>query len=163
MHCVSFHQFLNIIKFYSILFFILKNLFSKAGAEIIQPIQSARIHTANSFSFTYGSVETRVRMPRGDWIWPAIWMVPKEPSAYGPNPRSGEIDITEVRSKEKKCKLQTSMIVNSMLNVYCAGNANFTCNKRPYGKQRSGSTLHWSNTSAKIEGQRTSHNTHWEK
>ena len=29
----------------------------------------------------------------------AIWMMPMEPSAYGPDPRSGEIDITEVRCK----------------------------------------------------------------
>jgi len=38
--------------------------------DIINPIQSARIRTINSFSFTYGTVEIRAKMPRGDWIWP---------------------------------------------------------------------------------------------
>ena len=73
MHCVGFHQFLSKLShqiLHEITFLKLINLFSKAGAEIIQPIQSARIHTAKSFSFTYGSVEARARMPRGDWIWP---------------------------------------------------------------------------------------------
>ncbi len=42
----------------------------KAGEDIINPIQSARIRTINSFSFTYGTVEIRAKMPRGDWIWP---------------------------------------------------------------------------------------------
>jgi beta-glucanase (GH16 family) len=45
-------------------------MFRNAGAEIINPIQSARIVTSNSFSFTYGTVEVRAKMPRGDWIWP---------------------------------------------------------------------------------------------
>lgn len=42
----------------------------EAGDDIIQPIQSARIHTKKSFSFTYGIVEVRAKMPKGDWIWP---------------------------------------------------------------------------------------------
>lgn len=32
----------------------------------------------------------------GDWLWPAIWMMPRE-SAYGPWPISGEIDLAELR------------------------------------------------------------------
>lgn len=43
-----------------------------AGDEIINPIQSARIRTMQSFSFIYGIVEVRAKMPRGDWIWPGI-------------------------------------------------------------------------------------------
>ena len=42
------------------------------GVDIINPIQSARIRTINSFSFTYGTVEVRAKMPRGDWIWPGL-------------------------------------------------------------------------------------------
>lgn len=33
-------------------------------------------------------------MPKGDWLWPAIWMLPKN-NAYGGWPASGEIDILE--------------------------------------------------------------------
>jgi beta-glucanase (GH16 family) len=35
-------------------------------------------------------------MPAGDWIWPAIWMMPAR-DVYGGWPRSGEIDIAEAR------------------------------------------------------------------
>ena len=41
-----------------------------AGEDIVLPIQSARIRSINSFSFRYGRVEVRAKMPRGDWIWP---------------------------------------------------------------------------------------------
>ncbi|KAI0251033.1 concanavalin A-like lectin/glucanase domain-containing protein [Lactifluus subvellereus] len=36
------------------------------------------------------------KLPRGDWLWPAIWMAPLD-SVYGPWPLSGEIDIMEAR------------------------------------------------------------------
>ncbi len=43
---------------------------------------------------TYGRVEVRARMPTGDWLWPAVWMMPRD-SVYGEWPKSGEIDIFE--------------------------------------------------------------------
>ena len=66
------------------------------GGNILNPIQSARIRTARSFSFKYGRVEIRAKLPKGDWIWPAIWMMPRW-NAYGSWPASGEIDIMESR------------------------------------------------------------------
>ncbi|GFR79102.1 beta-1,3-glucan-binding protein [Elysia marginata] len=44
----------------------------------------------------YGIVEVRARIPRGDWLWPCIWLMPKD-NKYGAWPRSGEIDIMESR------------------------------------------------------------------
>jgi len=41
-------------------------------ADIINPIQSARMVTKDTFSFTYGTVKVRAKMPKGDWIWPAM-------------------------------------------------------------------------------------------
>ena len=41
-------------------------------------------------------VEVRAKLPRGDWLWPAIWMLPRW-EAYGKWPSSGEIDIMESR------------------------------------------------------------------
>ncbi|XP_024940163.1 uncharacterized protein LOC107267136 [Cephus cinctus] len=64
--------------------------------NVINPIQSARLRTVNSFSFKYGTVHVRAKMPTGDWLWPAIWMLPRD-NAYGTWPASGEIDITENR------------------------------------------------------------------
>lgn len=64
--------------------------------NIINPIQSAGITTANSFSFKYGKLEVRAKMPLGDWLWPAVWLMPKH-SEYGKWPASGEIDLFESR------------------------------------------------------------------
>eukprot|EP00488_Nonionellina_sp_1-RS-2012_P002161 TRINITY_DN4042_c0_g1_i1.p1 TRINITY_DN4042_c0_g1~~TRINITY_DN4042_c0_g1_i1.p1 ORF type:complete len:279 (-),score=71.25 TRINITY_DN4042_c0_g1_i1:123-959(-) len=66
----------------------------------VNAVQSARLRTVNSFSFNYGRVEIRAQMPRGDWLWPAIWMLPKKES-YGNWPASGEIDIIESRGNDK--------------------------------------------------------------
>ncbi len=37
---------------------------------IINPIASARLRSYNCFSFRYGRVEVRAKMPVGDWMWP---------------------------------------------------------------------------------------------
>ncbi|KAJ3128525.1 hypothetical protein HK098_004155 [Nowakowskiella sp. JEL0407] len=63
---------------------------------ILPPIQSARLTTKKSHSIKYGKVEVRAKMPVGDWMWPAIWMFPRD-SKYGDWPASGEIDIIESR------------------------------------------------------------------
>ena len=63
---------------------------------MINPVRSARLRSVNSFSFQYGRVEVKAKLPRGDWIWPAIWMLPTH-QEYGTWPASGEIDIMESR------------------------------------------------------------------
>lgn len=60
---------------------------------VINPVRSARIHTKGKVSIKYGKVEVKARMPTGDWIWPAIWMLPVN-DTYGAWPRSGEIDVS---------------------------------------------------------------------
>jgi len=73
---------------------------SGAGGNYINPVQSARIRTAESFSFQYGRVEINAKLPKGDWMWPAMWMLPKH-QAYGIWPASGEIDIVESRGNAR--------------------------------------------------------------
>lgn len=68
--------------------------------NIVNPVKSARIRTVNSFAFKYGTVEIRAKMPAGDWLWPALWMMPKM-NAYGGWPSSGEIDIMETRGNKQ--------------------------------------------------------------
>lgn len=63
-----------------------------------RPVRSSRISTKKSFTFKYGRVEVRAKIPGGDWIHPGIWLTP--PLKYGPWPRSGEIDIMEARCNE---------------------------------------------------------------
>ena len=51
-------------------------MYRKAGQDIISPVASARIVTSDSFSFTYGVVEIRAKMPKGDWLAPGtIWLI----------------------------------------------------------------------------------------
>lgn len=64
--------------------------------NIINPAMSGRLRTQKDFSFTYGRVEVRAKLPKGDWLWPAIWMQPAK-WPYGKWPASGEIDIVESR------------------------------------------------------------------
>jgi beta-glucanase (GH16 family) len=66
------------------------------SGNVLNPLTSARIRTVNSFNFKYGRVQISAKLPKGDWIWPAIWMLPAD-NAYGPWPASGEIDIVESR------------------------------------------------------------------
>jgi len=47
----------------------------------------------------YGKVEARAKLPLGDWLWPAIWLLPKR-AKYGQWPASGEIDIMEARGNK---------------------------------------------------------------
>lgn len=67
---------------------------------MIPPVRSARLSTKGSKSIRYGRVEVEAKVPKGDWIWPAIWMMPED-SVYGDWPRSGEIDIMESRGNNR--------------------------------------------------------------
>ncbi|CAO3571180.1 unnamed protein product [Mortierella alpina] len=67
-----------------------------AGGNYLNPIQSGLVRTVESFKFRYGKVQVRAKMPKGKWIWPAIWMLPAH-YQYGNWPASGEIDIVESR------------------------------------------------------------------
>ncbi|MFF0290944.1 family 16 glycosylhydrolase [Streptomyces sp. NPDC005262] len=55
---------------------------------------SARLNTAGKFTSTYGHVETRMKIPRGQGMWPAFWMLGDDLGSVG-WPNSGEIDIME--------------------------------------------------------------------
>jgi beta-glucanase (GH16 family) len=59
---------------------------------------SARLKTEGKFEFTYGKVEARLRLPQGQGIWPAFWMLPLDRSLRWPN--AGEIDIMENIGRE---------------------------------------------------------------
>lgn len=55
---------------------------------------SARIKTQNLKSFTYGKIEARIKLPSGQGLWPAFWMLGSNISTVG-WPYSGETDIME--------------------------------------------------------------------
>ncbi|MGS2591882.1 family 16 glycosylhydrolase [Streptomyces hebeiensis] len=55
---------------------------------------SARLNTSGKFTSTYGHVEARMKVPRGQGMWPAFWMLGSDIGQVG-WPNSGEIDIME--------------------------------------------------------------------
>jgi beta-glucanase (GH16 family) len=60
---------------------------------------SARLKTAGKFSQTYGRFEARIKIPFGQGLWPAFWMLGDDIEKTG-WPDSGEIDIMENIGKE---------------------------------------------------------------
>ncbi|MBT2467010.1 lectin [Streptomyces sp. ISL-66] len=55
---------------------------------------SARLNTAGKFTTTYGRVEARMKIPRGQGMWPAFWMLGNDIGQVG-WPNAGEIDVME--------------------------------------------------------------------
>ena len=73
---------------------------------------SGRIHSSGKLDFMYGRLDVRAKLPRGQGVWPAIWLLPTHPYRYAticdartPDwqgnancdawPNSGEIDLME--------------------------------------------------------------------
>lgn len=66
---------------------------------------SARIVTRDLASWTFGYVEARMKLPKGNGMWPAFWMLPQPPdhssstNEYGGWAANGEIDIMEAKGR----------------------------------------------------------------
>lgn len=60
---------------------------------------SARLKTQGKLSHKYGRFEARIKIPRGQGIWPAFWMLGDDIDKHG-WPKCGEIDIMENIGKE---------------------------------------------------------------
>ena len=60
---------------------------------------SARLTTAGRHAFQYGRFEARMKLPRGQGMWPAFWLLGANFPTVG-WPATGEIDIMEYRGQE---------------------------------------------------------------
>lgn len=83
--------------------------------EIIQPVKSGRVNTKAGAKIKYGKIEVQAKLPEGDWLWPAIWMLPVN-DTYGAWPRSGEIDIVESRGNNYTYAQGGNNIMSSALH-----------------------------------------------
>lgn len=61
---------------------------------------SSRLNTLDKFSFTYGRIEIRAKLPEGGGTWPALWMLGENFPDVG-WPETGEIDIMEHRGNQQ--------------------------------------------------------------
>jgi len=55
---------------------------------------SARLSTASTFAFTYGTAQARIRTPKGKGLWPAFWALGSDMPLVG-WPNCGELDVME--------------------------------------------------------------------
>ena len=85
-----------------------ENAFIEGGNLVIEARQenfegaaytSARLRTKDLADWKFGRIEARARLPKGQGIWPAIWMLPTL-EVFGGWPKSGEIDIMELVGHE---------------------------------------------------------------
>ncbi len=60
-----------------------------------QSFTSSRLTTQGKYNFKYGRVDIRAALPKGQGLWPALWMLGKNINAVG-WPKCGEIDIMEM-------------------------------------------------------------------
>jgi len=90
-----------------------ENAFQHGGNLVIKVLQekytgsdgvtrdytSARLKTQGKFTQRYGRFEARIKIPRGQGIWPAFWMLGDDIDTAG-WPKCGEVDIMENIGKE---------------------------------------------------------------
>jgi beta-glucanase (GH16 family) len=70
------------------------------GADgVTRNYTSARLKTQAKFTQTHGRFEARIKIPRGQGIWPAFWMLGADIGTVG-WPACGEVDIMENIGKE---------------------------------------------------------------
>lgn len=64
------------------------------GRDGVRQYTSARLETLGLFAQKYGRMEARIKLPGGQGIWPAFWMMGDDVKKIG-WPECGEIDIME--------------------------------------------------------------------
>ena len=69
------------------------------GTDGTRYYTSARMRTVNKGDWKYGRFEIRAKLPYGQGLWPAIWLLPTK-WVYGGWAASGEIDIMELLGHE---------------------------------------------------------------
>lgn len=86
------------------------NVFVREGKLVLKGIKTAKdgsdyytsgkVKTQNKKDFMYGKISVKAKVPQGQGLWPAIWMMPTDEDKYGQWPKCGEIDIMEVLGNE---------------------------------------------------------------
>jgi len=73
---------------------------------------SARLHTAKKHTWKYGKIAARIKLPQGNGIWPAFWMLGANINENGgdtPWPQSGEIDIFELYGSKDDAAIEANL------------------------------------------------------
>lgn len=94
-----------------------ENIFVKDGHLVLKAVKedrngsdyytSGKVNSQNKQDFMYGKVVVSAKVPEGQGLWPAIWMMPQDESFYGQWPKCGEIDIMEVLGNDVSTSYST--------------------------------------------------------
>lgn len=141
-----------------------ENVIQQGGNLIITAVKesyensaytSSRLKTQGKFSFTYGKVEVRAKLPAGTGVWPAIWMLGDNITSTG-WPSCGEIDIMEYVG------YQPNVVHSAIHTTSSSGN---TINSHDYNLATAEEDFHiygieWSSTQIKFFVDETVHYTY---
>ncbi|QFT78860.1 glycoside hydrolase family 16 protein [Erythrobacter sp. THAF29] len=75
---------------------------SNPNPQVTREYTSGKVRTRGLHAWKYGRFEVRAKVPAGQGMWPAVWMMPEE-NHYGGWPLSGEIDILEAVNLGATC------------------------------------------------------------
>jgi len=113
---------------------VLKESF--AGPDkVTRDFTSARLLTRKKFSQAYGRFEASIKIPRGQGIWPAFWLLGANIENDG-WPRCGEIDIMENVGREP------SVVHGTLHGPGYSGAKGITSSYRLAGNQRFYDSFH---------------------
>lgn len=109
-----------------------ENVFLKDGYLTIRATKnpytgdyySGRLTTKGKKEFTYGRIDIRAKMPIGQGVWPALWMLGANISSVS-WPRCGEIDIMEYLGHDS-LKVYGTVHYNDGGHKYIGGNYEVT-------------------------------------
>jgi beta-glucanase (GH16 family) len=105
---------------------------------------SGRIDTRYKADHTYGKIEGRMKIPAGQGLWPAFWMLPTD----GLWPAGGEIDIMEILGQTTNknygtCHYAVNGVQASMGSYYIPPTGNFADGFHTYTVEWTASTISW--------------------
>ena len=108
---------------------------------------SAKLTTEGKASWTYGRFEIRARLPIGQGIWPAIWMMPEPETQHGRWPIGGEIDIMEIIGSSPRTMFGTLHFGNPHHNSGAAnqleGDGTFADDFHVFAFEWEPGAMHW--------------------
>ncbi len=73
---------------------------------------SARLNTAGKGEWQYGRIVARIKLPKGEGVWPAFWTLGANIDENGgdtPWPKTGEIDILELYGSKDDAVIEGNM------------------------------------------------------
>ncbi len=109
---------------------------------------SARMKTQNNKSFTYGRVDIRAMLPKGQGIWPALWLLGNNISSVS-WPTCGEIDMMELLGQQPN-KVYGTIHWSSTASIHQSIGTNYVLNNGLFDQQFHVYSLVWRQDSLKM-------------